>query len=300
VTKILVTNTLPPKLTPTAEQQAIIDAARSGDNLVVVAGAGSGKTSTQRMVSRSLPTKRGIYIAYNRAIADDARGSFPTNTQCSTAHSLAWRVIGKDYQHRLTGERVTARMTAERLGIRGFVVDADDLAPEKYPQTPLLPKHIAMIMGDTIQNFCWSADDEITKQHVPWETKLSRQQMNRVADEILPYARAAWNDIQDHYGRLRFTHDYYLKMWQLTHPRLECDFVLLDEAQDANPCIAAVVNDQDHAQKILVGDPAQQIYAWRGAVDAMDGFDGRRLTLSQSFRFGQAIAEEANLWLETL
>src|SRR5260221_9920143 len=51
---------------------------------------------------------------------------------------------------------------------------------------------------------------------------------------------------------------------------------------------------------ISVGDPAQQIYAWRGAIDAMDAFDGHQLTLSQSFRFGPAIADEANKWLELL
>lgn len=48
---------------------------------------------------------------------------------------------------------------------------------------------------------------------------------------------------------------------------------------------------------MLVGDSAQAIYGWRGARDVMTGFDGRQLSLSRSFRFGPALAAEANRWL---
>ncbi|MEV0580812.1 hypothetical protein [Streptomyces sp. NPDC050392] len=50
-------------------------------------------------------------------------------------------------------------------------------------------------------------------------------------------------------------------------------------------------------QRVCVGDPAQQIYAWRHAKDIMSGFPGQRLELTQSFRFGPEIAEVANRWL---
>jgi superfamily I DNA/RNA helicase len=49
-----------------------------------------------------------------------------------------------------------------------------------------------------------------------------------------------------------------------------------------------------------VGDPNQAIYGWRGAQDAMAGFGGQELRLTGSYRFGPAIAEEANRWLELL
>ena len=77
--------------------------------------------------------------------------------------------------------------------------------------------------------------------------------------------------------------------------------MLLDEAQDANPVVAAIVDRQAHAQRILVGDRCQAIYGWRGAIDAMSRFHAhQRLCLSQSFRFGPAIAAEANKWLQLL
>ena len=56
-------------MTPTEEQQAIIDAYRTGRNLVIEAGAGTGKTTTLKMLGTDKPGRKGIYIAYNKAIA---------------------------------------------------------------------------------------------------------------------------------------------------------------------------------------------------------------------------------------
>ena len=55
------------------------------------------------------------------------------------------------------------------------------------------------------------------------------------------------------------------------------------------------------SQLVAVGDAAQAIYGWRGAVDAMKTFTVQhRLRLTQSFRFGPGIAVEANKWLALL
>lgn len=288
-------------LKPTDEQAAIVAAARTGEDLVVVAGAGSGKTSTQRMVGQALPSRKGYYVAYNKAIATDAKGTFPPNVHCATAHSLAFRAVGFKYQARLTDSRVPSWRVAEILGMNGILLAEDEEKGEKFNRVSLEAKHLAIIATDTVQNFCYSADAFITEEHIPWEAKLSRKQNKEVHERVLPYALKIWDDLQlPEGGRMRFEHDHYLKMWHLSGVQLPADFILLDEAQDANPVIAAIIANQRSAQKILVGDPAQQIYAWRGAVDAMDSFDGRRLPLSQSFRFGHPIAAEANRWLAKL
>ncbi|MFF2510189.1 UvrD-helicase domain-containing protein [Streptomyces sp. NPDC058086] len=80
-----------------------------------------------------------------------------------------------------------------------------------------------------------------------------------------------------------------MKVWQLTDPRIDTGYILLDEAQDTSPAVEYVLNLQrDHAQLVLVGGSAQQIYGWRGARDTMSDCDGAHLTLTQSFRFGPA------------
>jgi superfamily I DNA/RNA helicase len=54
-------------------------------------------------------------------------------------------------------------------------------------------------------------------------------------------------------------------------------------------------------QKILVGDSAQAIYSWRGAVDAFSYLGCDETTyLTQSFRFGDEVARIANLCLTEL
>src|SRR5450759_3611353 len=123
-----------------------------------------------------------------------------------------------------------------------------------------------------------------------------------LATQIIPLALRAWADLTcGPAGRLKPTHDVYLKQWQLSHPTLDFDVVLYDEAQDADPCIADVVEHQTHAQLIAVGDSAQAIYGWRGAGDFLARLDARhRLRLTQSWRFGQAVADEANVWLDMI
>jgi pimeloyl-ACP methyl ester carboxylesterase len=78
---------------------------------------------------------------------------------------------------------------------------------------------------------------------------------------------------------VRFDRDHYLKIWTLTQPRIESDFLLLDEARDT------------------VGDSAQAVYRWRGAKEVMTGFDSVAMALSRSFRYSPTLAQEANRWL---
>ena len=78
-----------PTFTPTDEQQAITDASLTGKNLVIQAGAGTGKSRSLQMVAESDLTKSITYLVYNKAAATDAQKRMPPNSSCSTAHSLA-------------------------------------------------------------------------------------------------------------------------------------------------------------------------------------------------------------------
>ena len=241
------------KITPTGEQQAILDAYVAGKHLVVNAGAGTGKTATLKLLGAATPDRTALYIAYNRAIAKDAERSFPRNVTCRTAHSLAFRAVGRRFKHRLDGPRQPARVVAQLLGVDPLRVDASLL---------LAPTQVARIVTDTVARFCRSADPELGARHVPRvEGIATPQARGQVRAAVVPLARRAWADITRPDGRLKFTHDYYLKLWQLTAPRLEADVVMLDEAQDADPLIADIFERQrDHAQLVAVGDASQAIY----------------------------------------
>jgi len=94
--------------------------------------------------------------------------------------------------------------------------------------------------------------------------------------------------------------DGFLKLWALSNPRIAAEYILLDEAQDTNPVVLSVLQAQD-AQVGYVGDRYQQIYEWRGAVNAMEAVRSAHSTsLTRSFRFGDAIAHAASAVLRTL
>lgn len=276
---------------PTQEQAAILEAFATGQDMVVEAGAGTGKTSTLRLLGESTD-RTGLYLAYNKAIQKEAEGSFPSNVECRTAHSLAYRAVGKNYRARLNGPRVTSREQVAILGIpsNGFSMGEIGIAAWQ----------VASLAMQGVAKFCNSADTEITKYHMPKLDGAEEVQAD-LDSFLLPFARKAWAELQGLNGKLKFTHDMYLKIWALTNPVIETDFILFDEAQDANPVIAGIVAAQSATtQTVFVGDRSQAIYGWRGAVDAMATFDGKVLPLTQSFRFGPSIAAEANKLLDYL
>ncbi|MEU5013344.1 UvrD-helicase domain-containing protein [Streptomyces sp. NPDC021749] len=279
---------------PTPEQERVVEAKRSGDHLALQAGAGTGKTTTLTMLARS-DLRRGIYLAYNRAVVDDASAKFPPHVPCLTGHKLAMRQGGHRYRARLNAPREPGWKIGERLGITPRM-------QLHLGQRLITHKTLSYAVLETVRRFCHSADTELLGRHLPQLKGLPDEFRPDLARIVLPYARRAWEDLQNpERGVVRFEPDHFLKIWALTKPTIPVDFLLLDEAQDTNPVLEEVFTAQrSHAQLIMVGDSAQAIYGWRGARDVMTDFNGLQLHLTQSFRFGPALAEEANRWLSIL
>ncbi|MET9535741.1 UvrD-helicase domain-containing protein [Streptomyces sp. NPDC006649] len=274
-------------LKATAEQGAARDAFAAGEDLALVAGAGTGKTSTLVMMG-SATRGRGLYAAFNKGIADEARERFGPNVTCRTSHSLAFRATGGPFRDRLAASaHMPLKHTARLLGLeRDLMVGKRRLRATTQ----------ARLVMEMVQRFCYSTDEQVAARHLGRVNGLDAEGEQYLAKVLLHRAQWAWEDICWSEGKLPFKHDHYLKMWALTRPTLPADFILLDEAQDTNPVLEEIFLAQD-AQRVCVGDPAQQIYDWRHAKDIMSAFPGQRLELTQSFRFGPAIAGVANRWL---
>ncbi|MFG3172343.1 UvrD-helicase domain-containing protein [Streptomyces sp. NPDC048200] len=276
---------------PTDEQINAADAFRAGHHLVLQAGAGTGKTSTLSLLAADT-TRRGRYLAFNKDIARDASSRFPRTVLCRTAHATAYAGLGHRYTQRLNSPRQPAWKTGQALGItRAIRIGDHQISHRTLSHTVLR----------TVTRYCYSADRNLTHRHVPQLRGLrTPAEQDQLAAEVMPFAAKAWADLRDpNQGVVRFEHDHYLKMWALTEPKIDADFVFLDEAQDTNPVLENIfVAQRDHAQLVMVGDSAQAIYGWRGARDVMTGFEATPLTLTRSFRFGPRLAEQANRWLE--
>ena len=284
-------------MNPTPEQQAAIELFATGESLAIEAGAGTGKTSTLVMLAKSGGSRQGQYVAFNRALVEESRGKFPLTVACNTAHSLAFRAIGRMYADRLNSSaRMPGAQMAATLGLT--YLEVTDF--QGKPKT-LYPGYLASLANKAVTLFCQSADDAITEAHVPWVKGLDTESAYAVKQALVPSAKEIWADLQSVRGWVPYKHEHYLKTWQLGNPHIRADFILFDESQDANPVIAAIVAAQHHAQRVYVGDSQQEIYAWTGAVNALAKVEvAHRTFLTQSFRFGQAIADRANLVLDRL
>ncbi|CAI2497087.1 MULTISPECIES: UvrD-helicase domain-containing protein [Serratia] len=259
----------------TPEQAAIIG--WSGTKLVVRAFSGTGKTSTLVRFALANPDIKMLYLAYSRAVRDEAVQKFPFNVVCMTSHQLAWPNFGRHYEKRLTGNlRITD--VARQLNTRHW---------------PLARTAIT-----TFSAFLCSADNEFGVQHLPDEEARS----GLSAEKILAAAKLLWRESVRQDGTFPVTHDVYLKLYQLSQPDLSKRWqtLLFDEAQDANPVTQSLVLSQ-RCSVVLVGDRHQQIYRFRGAENALDApalVDAERLNLTHSFRFGPAVARVANMLLD--
>src|SRR5690606_34892923 len=103
---------------PTSEQQAAIDAFASGENVAIHAAAGTGKTSALRFLADVDPSKRGLYLAFNTSVANDAKRRFRgTRVEARTVHSLAYRTHGAPHRDRLDQKFLFWPQKAALLGI---------------------------------------------------------------------------------------------------------------------------------------------------------------------------------------
>jgi superfamily I DNA/RNA helicase len=96
--------------------------------------------------------------------------------------------------------------------------------------------------------------------------------------------------------------DFEMKRAQLEHLRIPGTLLLVDESQDMDACQIDWVAGQQIAygtHVYVVGDPAQAIYGFRGAKPRylLELKAPNDCTLTESWRFGHAISQIANLVL---
>ncbi|TAL65736.1 MAG: ATP-dependent helicase [Burkholderiaceae bacterium] len=245
--------------------------------------AGSGKTTTAIGFAAARSKARFLYMSFGRANSDEARRKFGPNVKASTTHAIAFAALGHKYKDRLPkSSSWRPREIAEALGIEN--------------QT-------AACVARTLASFYASTDSEINENHLG---NLGNWNLTPVEQShVLDQARVAWTKIIEPGSNLPVTHDTYLKLWSLSKPRLDYDYIILDEAQDTNPLTEQLVLSQlDHCKLLAIGDRHQSIYGFRGATNAMQNLrsiEGSRVvTMPRTWRFGPKTADIANKLLHNL
>lgn len=284
------------KFTPTPEQQAIIDAAVSTeDNLLISALAGAAKTSTLELIAHALRNTSMLCLAFNVRIAKEMGERLPPNCECRTLNSMGHRIWGdtigkrlivddkkmyrllKDACDRLKGDdkdeaysKFSDMLQALREGKTGGWIP--DYSPYRERAKPLIDD----------ADFFGSLDEE--------PSELIETILINVMSDSLGEAFQGKIDYDDQI--------LMPAVFQALFPRPP--LVLVDEAQDLSGLNHRFLSKLVKKRIIAVGDECQSIYAFRGASEnsmreLQQQFSMRELVLSVSFRCPIKVVEEA-LW----
>lgn len=266
-------------VTATPEQDAILNA--KGRRVRINARAGTGKTTSLKLLARQYPDRRILYLVFNRKAREEAKNSFPKHVDPMTVHALAYRREGYKWKNTL-----------------GHFSPADMLGAFGQQEQML-----ATMSHDFLVYFLNSPHSRLEEAVQPFSRTLpegAQEMFLQVQYRIVDAARkiaTEWNA-----GRRHCPHDFYLKLchksgaFQAALRRY--DMILVDEAQDLSPIMLDALKQYPN-RIFLVGDTHQQIYSFRYAIDAMRKLAcDEEYELSQSFRFGRPIAELVSLFIQ--
>ena len=279
-------------LEPTDEQKEIISAAGRGEeNIYINAFAGTGKTTTMKLITKAYPQKRFLYLAFNRAIAQEAKAKFGKNTWVYTTHGFAYGIL-KNLRLLNNIRQIRVPNLVGKYGIDNFIE--------------------ASRLLNSLTGFCHSSYATYQDYYNNVEQYIESHSLITDTSLIDPeYIDAVFFDfILNREG----THDIYLKAFQMALgnspllPKSMCqkvqnavrikgfDVVLVDEAQDINPVTVSIAMLLPVKQRVFVGDKHQRIYSFRKAssghlVNAIQE-NINTYYLTQSFRFTPSIARK--------
>tara|TARA_R110001592_G_scaffold103051_1_gene290391 strand:- start:17696 stop:19417 length:1722 start_codon:yes stop_codon:yes gene_type:complete len=269
----------------TKEQKDIIN---SKGNIRINAIAGSGKTTTVIEYAASRPEKAKIlYLVFNKSVKTEAIHKFEKkglfNVKVETAHSLAYGKIVRKYKYKVC----QGYKSHELVPLLNLFEDS------QRHGVFILANHINKL----VSYYCNSAVEKVSElKYIATVTDPKAKGFaTKFYDTILE--KAEYFIELMHKGEIKITHDFYLKKYQLSFPKLQYDYILFDEGQDASAAMLDIFMSQD-ATKVIVGDTHQQIYTWRYAVNSLEKADFKTYNLSTSFRFNQEIAQLASNTLD--
>lgn len=278
-------------MTPTPEQQAIVEAAvKTTDNLLVNALAGAAKTTTLELIAKAVVTPT-LSLAFNKRIAEEMKARLPGHVVCKTMNALGHGIWGAGCARRLV---VDSKKSYNLLKAK---VDASKSKSEKAEAYEAFGETLKAISKAKLSGYvpARSAAGATLISREDFESLLETEGFEvdlALVDEILLESIAL-----AYRGQIDFDDQIYMPtLFGGTFPRFP--LVMVDEAQDLSPLNHAMLRKLVSHRLIAVGDPFQSIYAFRGAVTSsmaklQSTFGMRELTLSVSFRCPIAVVERA-------
>ncbi|TQK52380.1 DNA helicase-2/ATP-dependent DNA helicase PcrA [Streptomyces sp. SLBN-118] len=285
----------------------------TGSPLLIVAGAGSGKTRvlTHRIAyllgSRSVHPGQILAITFTNKAAGEMKervgqlvGPRANAMWVSTFHSACVRILRRESKRLGFTSSFSIYDAADSKRLMALVCRDLDLDPKKFPPKSFSAK-ISNLKNELIdeETFADQAADGFEKTlaeaYRMYQGRLREANALDFDDIIMTtvHLLQAFPDVAEHYRR-RFRH------------------VLVDEYQDTNHAQYTLVRelvgtgyeDLAPAELCVVGDADQSIYAFRGATIRNilqfeeDYPDATTILLEQNYRSTQTILSAANAVIE--
>ena len=271
--------------------------------LLVLAGAGSGKTRVLTARIAHLITQAGVAaqrifaVTFTNKAAGEMRtrvaqllGADPRGLWIGTFHSLSARLLRREAPLLGFGPNFTIYDADDSEALVKRLLEARQFSPKAYP-----PRTVHAVISSA-KNRMLTPDELRAKA----ETPLVRVAADIFADvgPALKQANAMdFDDLLLHPLALFREHPERLAYWQ---DRFQ--HVLVDEFQDTNAAQYLLVKQlaKRHGNLCVVGDDDQAIYGWRGAdvrhmLAFQNDFPGTKLVrLEQNYRSTQVILDAAN------
>jgi len=278
----------------TEEQSQIVEnIGRNEESLELQGFAGCGKTTVIEMAyySDPLAAKGTWYTAFNKGIVKAVKNRIPsmtTKTFDSIGYRLGLENSPWESDHIGIG-RVQYLKISEVIGVKPSHVLSG------YEN--IKGNRVSRLAYSIVESYCNSGCQEINDSLVPVEIASPEARA-----ELLHYAKNLWGNMiatPDIFDHQVIRPSFVTKAFSLQNGKLPgyVRRLFLDEAQDVNGAFAAILDNSNHVQVIAAGDRYQELYGWRGAVNAMSRWGANRLAVTKSFRFGEPIAELANATL---
>ena len=242
----------------TAEQKAIFDAVKSlprGGALAVLARAGAGKTTTAveslQYARRSDEKNKAMFLAFNRRNGDELHQKTPSNVVGSTFHSVVMRTSSTPLEIGKNWRLAKAIIPSRRYKLRAPAVQLSSLAKNLG---------VGLVLPDTVD--LWR---ELVFEYGIRHQK--RYSPTLVAETARRLFHASLEDVE----HADFDDYLYICARDGVGDFFEpLDWLYIDEFQDTNPTQMLVIDRMREAsggstRLVLIGDPKQAIYGWRGA-----------------------------------
>ncbi|MDQ4069256.1 MAG: DNA helicase PcrA [Actinomycetota bacterium] len=274
-----------------------------GGPLLIVAGAGSGKTRVLTSRVAWLIKDQGVSpfqilaITFTNKAADEMKGRVAAlvgpvarKMWVSTFHSACVRILRRDGHHLGYSSSFTIYDQADAERLTGYVIRDHNLDPKRFP-----PRTVHATIS-AAKNELVGVDAYADRARGPFEKRIAqvyREYQRRLVDanamdfdDLLVRAVELFRrrpDVLEHYQD-RFVH------------------VLVDEFQDTNRAQNELVVQlaRKHRNICVVGDSDQSVYRFRGAdirniLEFEENFpDATVVVLEQNYRSTSTILDAAN------